>query len=295
MRISRQGVSLTFPAAFQLVVVLQPVPVRVGGQRVPLQRRAARALPASAERSAPRPVRPPGARRRARVARRAPASRRPRWRHGSQRRVRATTRPLRRLALVAERARRRRARCRGCCPLGRRSRRGVARPHRRPPSHRARRHPDPSGGAHARRSRRQRGHHAPHTSSRLRACGETCRERARCHSTRSRRGGGGDAGVAARHDPSSVAGRWSSAAAGRSARSPVWNAGWRPRCCARARPPRELPARQSLARAWQAAARGDRTARTLVARRHAGLRRRAAGVPARRRAARATRGAAGRG
>ncbi len=48
----------------------------------------------------------------------------------------------------------------------------------------------------------------------------------------------------------------------------------------------ELPARQSLARAWQAAARSDRTARAFVARRHAGLRGRASRVPARRGAAR---------
>ncbi len=60
-------------------------------------------------------------------------------------------------------------------------------------------------------------------------------------------------------------------------------------------PTRELSARQSLARAWQAAARGDRTARTLVARRTRVFVAGQTGIPARRRAARSTRGAARRG
>ena len=71
VRISRQAVSLTFPAAFQLVACSNPCPCGSGGNGLSLQRRATRAISTAAERTAARPVRPARACRRARVRRRA--------------------------------------------------------------------------------------------------------------------------------------------------------------------------------------------------------------------------------
>ena len=126
-----KAVSLTFPAAFQLVACSNPCPCGSARQRVPLQRRAARAVPASAERAAPRPLRPARARRRARVRTTCAGESSAEVARAGRGRVRATTGALRRLALVAERARRRR-RGAAAAPARTRRRRRVARAHRRP-------------------------------------------------------------------------------------------------------------------------------------------------------------------
>ncbi len=165
VRISRQPVSLTFPAGFQLVACSNPCPCGAATQGCRCSDAQRERYRRRLERAAPGPVRSPGARRRAGAERRRGRElvgrRRPR-----RRGARTPTGAVRRLAVVAERAR-----CRGCGPAPvttePRSRGSVARAHRGSPPHRPRRHAHPESRAHPRRSRRLgRRHHRPSRSRR---------------------------------------------------------------------------------------------------------------------------------
>ena len=271
VRISRQGVSLTFPAAFQLVACTNPCPCGSGGnecrcsdaQRARYRRRLSAPLldrfDLRVRVDAPESHDEPGESS-AEVAAQVLG------------RARTPAGALRRLAVVAERARRRRRRA-ATAPARPRGRRGVARAHRRPAAHRARRHAHPSGRAHARRPRRQRRHHRGAPRDRVGHAG--------------RRAVSGPA--PAPLDPVEVAAAMLASLPDMTHRrlralverggGPVGALAGLERGLASAVlcegvSSNDLAARQSLARAWQAAARSDRVARALAARRDARVRRR---------------------
>ena len=98
-------VTLTFPAAFQLVACTNPCPCGLGDRRCRCSDAAARPLPAPALGAVPRPLRPPRARHRARAARRAGRVLGRRRARGSPAALDRQQRAIRRLAVVDERAR----------------------------------------------------------------------------------------------------------------------------------------------------------------------------------------------
>ena len=206
VRISRQPVSLTFPAAFQLVACTNPCPCGLGDAGLPLQRRAARALPAPAvarrsstastcgcasTRRKPRDVpgecsadvaRPGRGRVRAAAARATPT--------GRGRRTR-TWPPARSSRAAPARARRRRRLARSSSP-------SAASPVGAPPGSDAWPAPSPTSTTPPTSP--------PTTSTRRRCSGATCRERrprprsSAPPAARSGRGRGRDARLPARHD-----------------------------------------------------------------------------------------------
>ncbi len=152
VRISRQPVSLTFPAAFQLVACSNPCPCGAGAQgcrcsdaqRERYRRRLSAPLldrfDLRVRVDAPEPDDVPGESSAQVAARVAVAYERQRARYADW--------PWSQNAHVAAGAVPR------LLPLERRRRGRLAGAHRRAQPHRSRRHPDPAGGAHARRSRR---------------------------------------------------------------------------------------------------------------------------------------------
>ncbi len=152
VRISRQPVSLTFPAAFQLVACSNPCPCGAGAQ-------GCRCSDAQRERYRRRLSAPLLDRFDLRVRVDAPEANDVRGESSAEVALRVTAaherqrRSLRRLAMVAERARGRGRRT-ASAPARPRGRRRVEVADRRAEPHRSRRGAHPPGGAHARRPRR---------------------------------------------------------------------------------------------------------------------------------------------